>query len=83
MTCAAVSAELPVTSGFRYCADAIEVDSSGVYGPEHQCFAEGPAAANGAVRLACEDEYNPPYVLNATVVEDAAAPQFNDPFGIR
>lgn len=75
-TSAASAFELPIQPGVTYCADAIEVDSTGVYGPDHQCLPAGDAAPDGSVPLACEnaeESYGPSWQMNAVIIEDAAA----------
>lgn len=76
MTASASAFDLPVQAGVTYCADAIEVDSSGVYGPDHQCLPVGAAAPDGTVQLACEnaeEAYGSDWQMTAVIVEDRAA----------
>lgn len=72
----ALAVELPIGKGATYCFDAIEIDASGVYGPDDQCFPVSPATEMGTVLLVCENaeiEYGPPWSEVVTIVEDEAA----------
>ena len=70
----AMAAQMPVRG--EYCFDALDLSPAGLgYGPDTWCTADAPASPDGKVAMTCEDESgnNPPFALDATIVEDAAA----------
>ena len=74
--CGVSAAELPIRAGVSYCTDSLDIDATGVYGPDHQCFAVSAATDNGAVLLLCEPgepRWGPPWVETVTLIEDVEA----------